>query len=270
MKIKLALAGLVSSAILLAFCTKSGATGPAGANGATGAPGAQGNTGPALTGNLKGYISHYDLSGAKILTNLAGDSVKLDGTTNYTITDANGLYTFANLVTGSYNLTITKPGFGLNKIQSIPFTGGTTDEYRNAGISKSPTTNLTNFTASDTVVGGANSIKLRVYTAPQLYAQTVVVFVGNPGASTVTASSGSNSTYYTININPNATATTKIIATTDLYDAGFGGGGMATAYYAAYLVGGNTSASSYVDQSNNRTVFTAISPTPLFASAIVQ
>jgi hypothetical protein len=270
MKKTLILISLVSLAVILESCAKTGSQGPAGANGTNGTNGAQGNPGPVLTGNLKGYISQYDLSGAKILTSLSGDTVKMDGTPNFAITDANGLYTFSNITTGLYNLTVTKPGFGLNKIQSIPFTGGTVDEYRSAGISKTPTININNFTAIDTVVGGAASIKLRVYVTPALYAQTAVIFVGNPGSSTVTASSGGNSTYYTININPNAIAATKIIATTDLYDAGYAGGGTATVFFAAYLVGGNTGASSYVDQTNNRTVFTAVSPTPLFASAIVQ
>ena len=264
MKKIIILVSVFSLAIMIESCSKTGSPGPAGTNGV------QGNPGPVLTGNLKGYISQYDLSGAKILTNLAGDTVKMDGTSSFAITDANGLYTFSNINTGSYNLTVTKPGFGLNKIQSIPFTGGSVDEYRSVGISKTPTINVNNFTASDTIVGGSNSIKLRVYVTSALYAQTAVIFVGNPGASSVTATSGSNSTYYTINVNPNATSATKIIATTDLYDAGYTAGGVATAFFAAYLVGGNTAASSYIDQTNNRTVFTAISPAPLLASAFVQ
>jgi hypothetical protein len=119
-------------------------------DGAMGPQGNQGPSGPSYTGNLVGHVDLFDVSGQKILTNLAGDSVSMDGTTNVAITDANGMYTFQNINTGNYNLTITRSSFGKTKIQNIQFLG-IGDNYKDTKISKVPTINVSSVVATDTL-----------------------------------------------------------------------------------------------------------------------
>lgn len=259
MKTKLTVVAAIAVALTFTACKKT--AGPEGPQGAAGA------SGPVLTGNLKGYISHYDLSGVKIQSGLSGDTVKIDGTGNIAITDANGLYTFAGLTTGNYNLSINKPLFGSTKIQSIAFSGGS-DLYRNANICKIPTTNVTAFVATATVVSSINYINFSGTITAAPYAQAVVVYVGNQGSTNVSATSGSNITYYTINVAANATSFSKNIPTYEFYDVNYASGNVA--YFAAYMIGANFNASSYNDLTNNRTVFTAISPAPITTSVTLQ
>ncbi len=260
MKTKTTVVAALAVVMALSSCKKQ--AGPAGADGT------QGPSGPALTGNLKGYITNYDVSGVKMLNNLSGDTVKIDGTSTMAVTDANGMYTFSGITTGNYNLSISKAGFGNTKIQNISFTGGTNDLYRNANISKTPTTNVTNVTAITTTLATINNITISGSVTPQPYAQTVIIFVGNPGALSTSAASGNNINYYTLNVAANNTSFTKNIPTYEFYDVNYASGN--TAYFAVYMIGANTNASSYIDFTNNRAVFTAISSTPANASVVLQ
>ncbi|MGZ4037983.1 MAG: carboxypeptidase regulatory-like domain-containing protein, partial [Bacteroidia bacterium] len=257
---KILLVGAIAFVLGITSC-KKGDTGPAGAQGA------QGNAGPVLTGNLKGYINHFDLSGAKISTGLAGDSVFIDNTTQTAVTDASGMFSFSGLSTGVYNLTVKRAGYGWTKIQSVQFTGGG-DLYRNGNISNIPTTNANTFMAYDTTISGVNYVRVRGTIPATTYIQTLAVFVGNPGNSTVNSSSTNQTSVYMINIAVNATTYSKNIPTAELYDLGYASGN--TVYMAAYTIGGNANASSYVDETNDKTVYTAIGTTPLYANAAVQ
>ncbi len=263
MKAKILFINAVALIIGLSSCKKEA--------GPTGATGSQGPSGPVLTGNLKGYINHYDLSGAKIATGLLGDSVSIDGTTTVSVTDATGMFTFNGLTTGVYNLTVKRAGYGINKIQSVQFTGGG-DTYRNANISKMPTTNVSTFMAYDTTITVSsipiNYVRVRGTIPAVPYVQSIIVFVGNPGSTTCNSSSAYQSSFYVINIGANATTYSRNIPTSDLYDLGYVSGN--TVYGAAYTIGGNTNASSYSDLTNNRTIFTALGTSPSFANALVQ
>ncbi len=260
MKTKFKLLAALAVTVALTSCKKPDA-GPAGPTGS------QGPGGPVLTGNLKGYITHYDVSGVKMLTNLSGDTVKIDGTSNIAVTDANGMYVFNGLTTGNYNLTINKSSFGSTKVQSIPFAGGG-DLYRNANLSRIPTTNVTSATAITATILSINNITVSGTITPQPFVQTVIIFVGNPGSTSVSGNSGSNITAYTQNVTPNATTFSKNIPTYEFYDLGYASGNVAN--FAAYMVGSNTNASTYVDITNNRTVYTAISAAPATASVMLQ
>jgi hypothetical protein len=265
MKSKLLFIGAVAVVLGVASCKKE-----AGPTGATGPQGSQGPVGPVLTGNLKGFISHFDLSGSKITTNLLGDSVSIDATTMVSVTDATGYFAFTGLTTGVYNLTVKRAGYGITKIQGVQFTGGG-DTYRNANISKIPTSNLLTLTAMDTVVAGVNTVRLRGTIPTSTLAQSIIVFVGLPGNSTVSSSTSSESSSYVFSVPSGTTATTsfrKDIPTTDLYDIGYASGN--TVYFAGYTIGGNTNASSYSDLTNNKPIYTALGTTPLLVNAPVQ
>lgn len=260
MKTKLAMATTLVIALGFIGC-KKGDTGPSGAQGTSGAGG------PVLTGNLKGYISHYDLSGVKMQSGLGGDTVKVDNTSIFAVTDANGMFSFSGVTTGDYNLTISKLGFGSTKIQSISFSGGA-DLYRNANLSRIPTTNVTIANAVTATITSINNITVSGTITPQPFVQTVVIFVANPGSTSVSGASGNNIASYTANIAANTTLFSKNIPTYEFYDMGYTAGN--TAYFATYMIGANINASNYVDFTNNKTVYTAISVTPATASVTLQ
>ncbi|MBA3664288.1 MAG: hypothetical protein H0W61_08785 [Bacteroidetes bacterium] len=260
MKTNFILTGFAALTVLFISCKKPDA-------GPEGPQGPQGNSGPALTGNLKGYINHFDVAGAKVTTDLANDSVYLDGTGKSAVTDANGLFTFSGISTGVYNMTVKKAAsaYGYTKVQNIEFAGNG-DTYRNGSMSATPSNSVSTLLAFDTTISSVNYIRIKGTLPASSKAQSVIVFFNAPGSTAVNAAS--NSTYYILNVLANATAYAKNIATSDLYDLGFISGN--TAYIAAYTIGSNTNASSFVDFTTNRTVFTAISSGFLTAQAPVQ
>ena len=246
--------------VSLSNCKKDGPAGP------TGATGAQGASGPSLTGNLQGYVSHWDQYGGRILTGLAGDTVSLVGTPTKVYTDSTGWYSFPNLTTGSYSIAINKPGFGNMMVQNIQFAGGG-NTIASTRISQPSTTPVPALLDSIGAITG----NITVYTtlpSASFQSLTFIIYVSNmPGVSSNPAT---YLTYYTKVVNPgnNATRLAFVIPKTDLYDQGFTTG--STVYFAAYGIGSTLTASSFIDYSNEgRTVFTALSMPPANMSLLV-
>ncbi len=258
----------VLSIILMATSCKKGDPGVTGATG---------STGPNLSGNMQGFASHYDVSGSKMLNNLGGDTIVLINNSNNaimkTITDNTGKYMFSNIGTGNYSITTSKAGFGTLLTQDFQYVGGGTT-YRNVAISEIPTTNVSGIVAVDTSFATSatntseNYIKVRGNVAAASGGSEVIVFLSNPGSTSASNSVSNFSTYYTVAVTP-GTLNFKInIPTADLYDLGFAAGN--TIYFSAYMVGGNLNASSYTDLTTGKTVFTAISSTPVLTSVLVN
>jgi hypothetical protein len=259
------LIGALASVLLLTNCSKTGPAGATGATGPTGSTGATGSTGPALSGNLKGFISLYDAGGAKMTGGLSGDSVFIDGTNTKTVTDVNGMYSFPNLTTGVYNLTVTKPGYGSIKLQNIGFAGGG-DTYRDGRLSVIPAVNVASAVCTDTTLNSINNVKIRLGIPALATTGTVIIYVSSPGATSVTSATTSYSAYYTkpYNASTISTGNNYYIQTSDLHDLGFATGN--TVYFSIYFVGSALTASSYEDFTNGKTVYTALSPTPIATS----
>ena len=270
------LTALSMAALFISSCTK---TGPAGANGANGATG---SSGPVLTGNMEGIVLLYDASGAKQLspTLQAGDSVTITNSNTAvklkTVTASNGSYTFNNLTTGTYSMTVSKPGYGTVLVQGVQFAGGGTAN-RDFELSVMPSNNVSSAQAVDTTVTSAgagntaeNYIKVRGYVPVSNATTTVIIYTSIPGTSSVSNAIGNFSNYFTTTVNPGVSKFTLNIPTSTFYDLGFTNGGVSTAYFAVYILGGNTSASSYTDYTTGQTVFTAISSMPVNTSALVQ
>jgi hypothetical protein len=266
---KHALIPMLALALSLASCKKpsNGADGAQGPQGAQGTQGTQGPAGPSLSGSLKGYVNHYDIAGSKVTTDLSGDSVYVSGTNFSTVTDVNGMFSFSGISTGVYDLIVKKSGgvYGSTKVQNIEFAGNG-DTYRNASMSAIPTNSISTFMAYDTTINSVNYVRVRGTLQSSTRAQSLIMFVNTPGTSSVTPQSYSS--YYTVNVAANATTYAKNIPTTDFYDLGFTTGN--TLHLQVNLVGSNTSASSYVDFTSNRTIFTALSTSYGSAQAQVQ
>ena len=228
----------------------------------TGIQGPQGSSGPALSGNLRGYINLYDAYGGQILTPsvLKGNKVSADNTTKSAVTDSTGAYPL-QLTTGTYNLTCMDSTFGTAKIEGLQFVGGG-DSYRNITMSKIPTFNATAITA---VAAGVNVTISGSIIADNAHPQTLIVFAGNtPSVSAATK------TYLTSNnktVAINGVAFNIVIPATDFYDAGIASG--QTAYFACYGIASVTSSSSYVDYTTGRTQYNAVSPTAVTTSVVV-
>ncbi len=237
--------------------------------GPQGETGAQGSQGPSLTGNIKGYVNHYDYNNSKILSDLAGDSIFIDGTSMVAVTNASGSYSFTNLTTGTYNFTIKRLGYGTDKLQSLQFVGGG-DSFHNINLAKTPTLNITTISATQTSTSASvMGINITGTVTAQPFAQTVIIYCGNVNSSTSNSSPSNYSILFTINVPANASTFNKLIPTNDLYDAGFVSGN--TCAFAGYLLGSSVnSASNYIDIESNKLVYSAISPIPATSTVIVQ
>lgn len=257
--------------LMLATSCKKGDTGPAGASGPAG---------PNLSGSIQGVVSLYDVGGSKILstTALAGDSIMLTntstGTTWKTVTSTTGSYTFANINTGTYNMTVSKPTYGSVITQGIQFVGGGNAD-RNFALAIIPTVGVTSATAVDTSITtagagnvGENYIKVRGGVAATATGCTVIVFVSLPYLSFGSTAVGNYATTYTVAVAPGVNSYKINIPTADLHDLGFVTGG--NAYFATCILSGTTSTSSYIDIPSGQTVYTAISSPAVVATTTVQ
>ncbi|MBS1646293.1 MAG: carboxypeptidase regulatory-like domain-containing protein [Bacteroidetes bacterium] len=258
---------------LASSCSKTGPAGPAGPTGATGA------TGPNIAGNMEVAVNLYDLSGAKILSGLSGDSLILtNNSTNAVMraaTDNTGRYNFTGLSTGNYNLMVSGTGYGSVLSQNIQFVGG--PMYKNVALSVVPTINVASAVAIDTVLTttsgtttvSTNYVKIRGYiSAPTSGGAQVIVFASNPGSTTASSSVSNYSGYFTATVTPGSSWFRIMVPTSNIYDLGYSSGNQV--YFAAYVVGGNLGASSYVDQSTGKTVFNALSSAPVNTFATIQ
>lgn len=260
--------------LVAASCTKTGPTGPAGATGATGP------AGPTLTGNIQGVVSLYDVGGSKIesTTILAGDTLVLTnnstGAVMKTATSTTGSYTFTNISTGTYSMTVSKLGYGSVIAQGIQFAGGGNAE-RNFSLAVIPTGSVSLAAAVDTAITAAgagniseNYVKVRGSVPATAGGCTVIVFVSLPYLSYGSTQVGNYSATYTTTVAPGVSNFKLNIPTADLYDLGFVSGG--AAYFATCIIGGSTSTSSYVDIATGQTVYTALSAPMIATVAHIQ
>jgi hypothetical protein len=80
---------------------------------------------PDLEGNMVGYVYTFD-EFTELLPDHRGVLVTTRGKKRYkTITDKDGRFEFKDLPTGTYELTIEKPGFGTLKCFDVKHLGGT-------------------------------------------------------------------------------------------------------------------------------------------------
>lgn len=225
-------------------------------DGAMGPEGAQGPSGPLLQGNLQGFVQLFDQYGTRLYTKLDSANVSIDGTTNSSITDVNGKYSFSNLNTGTYNFSINgRTSFASSKLQGIEVTGnGTID--RDVKLSQIPNWTLNAITAIDTTIAGVHSLKVKI-TLPtaDIKARELSLFVS--------ASSGVTSANYTWNysiaVPANATTVSKVVAANSVFLNGDNLPSGSTIYLAAYPASvGYTSNSTYIDYNTGKAVYNAL------------
>jgi len=248
---------IATSIVFINGC-KKGDTGPAGATGPAG---------PSLQGTLVGHITLADQYGTSVFTGLKNISVSIDNTSMATTTDSAGKYSFSNLNTGNYSLTVNKDTtYGIIKAPNFQFVGGGILNH-DAKMSQIPVFPLSSAVAVDTTTASGNYIKIRGSVTADTKARKAVVFVGT--FLGISSNPANYLSYYSININANATTFSLLISTNDFYDMGMSSG--ATAYFAVYPASSLfASTSVYEDFNTGRLVFTSIGKTAISASASVQ
>ena len=235
-------------------CAKDGATGPSGPTG----PG-----GPVLTGSLTGYITAYDQYGFKVAADQSGVLLTIDNTTDSAITDGSGKYTFANLQTGTYSMSISKSGYASNRVQDFGYVGGGTT-LRNASISRPPYFGLVNLndTIENTIANGPG-ILIRGTDTADTTPRSFIVF-GNT-SSTVSSAPTNFMFYNSGTIKAGFSAFSLYVTSRELNEAGIASG--STVYFAVYPIA--SAQLSYTDLATGRPFFIAIGTTPTTLSAIV-
>ncbi len=116
----------VATTLLLGGCKgKDGDPGPAGATGATGPSGQN------LSGNIVGFVNPVDEDGNPV--SKSGVAVTVLNTNPQLVqtTDANGRYEFANLSSGTYNFSFSRPDIGLYKTYGFAHVGGDQPSFAN-------------------------------------------------------------------------------------------------------------------------------------------
>jgi hypothetical protein len=234
---------------VFAGCAKDGDTGPAGA------------AGPALTGNITGFVNLFDQYGGHILLDNDSSLVSLDGTSTLSYTDSLGRYLFSGLQTGIYNLTCSHAGFGTTKVNSLQFTGGG-DLYRDIRLSAIPSFQVD----SISIASAPGMLTLTGHLAADVQQRSVLIFAGS--ASNTSADPATYLTFYSRNVMPNQGTFNIQVPTTDLNALGLTTGEQV--YFAAYAATTTfNNSSSYEDLNTGRTVFTAISVNAALGNALV-
>ena len=236
----------VCTALILSIssCTKTGPQGPSGPSG------------PVLTGALTGFVTTYDQYGFKVLGDLAGVTIHVsDSSSDSTVTDATGKYTFTNLKTGVYNLTYSKPGYATVTALDYGFVGGGTLN-RNASISKYPSFLVYNVASVDTTIATDPGMIVRGTDTMDQVARTFIVFGSNSPA--VSSTPGSFIYANTGTIRAGQGTWNLFITSQELHDNGLASG--TTAYFVVYPI--STGSPTYTDPATGRTVYTAIGSVP--------
>lgn len=101
------------------------------------------------TGQLKGTVRQYNEFGTAHTSGLNTTTVSIDSSNAFCITDNNGFYSFPNMSSGTYTLSIKKPSCGLIKIMDIHYKFSDTLSY-NVDIADKPTFQITNAYLKDT------------------------------------------------------------------------------------------------------------------------
>jgi len=244
---------------------KQGDPGPAGAKGDTGVTGA---TGPSLAGTISGVLT-LTLANGTQPTDMSGVAVKNNkgGSDTTTTTGAWSL----NEVTGIYNLTFSKAGYGTTTVYGSGFVGGGNSYLNTVALSQPPS--FTVSLALDTVGGHSTATKdlhinvdFTINSTPPLE-QDAEVFVYYSTSSTVDTANYMGLTVITV---PAGQTTYKgSITGADLLAAQIESGQIV--YMVAYPSSAPAALSSkYVKETTGKTVYTALGqPSPLPTAPVV-
>jgi hypothetical protein len=250
---------LFSGAVLFNSCSKTGPTGPAGANGSTGP------AGPSYSGTLTGHVFLTNQYGDLADTGIAYSSVRaiLYNANTMAVIDSinvksSGTYSF-NVTTGIYTLALRDTNYGQELYEGFQFIGPGNLEAPNKELAHLPNFNIVKVDLDS--VNHAQSTVVMVDTiATSTMARNIAIFMG--GSPSVSSAPGMYSSVYTYTLAANTNKFVVKIPLANIYGGGLQSG--STVYFAIYGAAYDyTTASEYVDYTTGRTIYNALSATPV-------
>ena len=217
-----------------------------------------------VTGSITGFVRLLDQYGNSIYTNLSGATVTLDGTSFTTTTNVDGKFTFTNVPAGTYSITVTKTGYGTEKLPWVSLNGGVNPAYVGSiKLSKIPDFNVASVSAS---ASGTSIVISGTVNGSTTYKRTVGIFIGT--TSTVSASTANYIAFENDAVAAGSNIFSATINAQQLTNMGFVSGN--TVYVAVYSINAdNGNASTITDITNGRKQYTAIGTTFMVANVVM-
>ncbi len=224
-----------------------------GCKGEPGQEGPQGPAGPNLTGNIIGYSRLIDVNGNRA-TNHGGIAVTIEGTSLSTITASDGGWEINNLPTGTYTISFSKAGYGIQKEVGYQFVGGGTVYFGIQSIFQIPSCTISNITA-DTSNGGINLFGSFTGSLPEEIIYMRFFAAPTPDVSSDPAKYTNSfllysliDTVFAVTIQSSVVKSAGMLSGQTVYMVG----------YAESYIGGT----SYIDFATGRRVFPSLNPAP--------
>jgi hypothetical protein len=226
--------------------------------------GATGPEGPALTGNIVGYVALYDEYGRK-LSDHSDVSVRTADSAVSTLTTSSGKWVLDGLKTGCYTLIFSKAGCGTIKRYGLQFSGGGDYFYGSAlpilqlpaftitSLSVTPSStsiSLNGTISSPAVTGQSRSVRFFISTSNTVSADPARYNYTTLSASTTTSSFALTITSSTFN-------SAGLFSGTTIYIIAYP---TSSRYY--YDEGITYLESGYLDPETGRKVYPSIGSTP--------
>lgn len=204
-------------------------------------------SGSGAFGSLYGFVNLINEDGTR-RTNRSGVHVSIDGIPSVATTDSAGRWSIPNLLSRSYNINILYPGFGLVRLLSYQYVGGTDVYFGSYALYEKPHYYIA--ALSDTVNGSFVYIQGTLSDSGN-YQRTVVVFMSAD-------STGPGYTNFLIGIitgiAPGQKDFSMYFVPEELHGWGFPS--HSVAYLAAYTFVGLT---SYPDTATGGRIYTSLS-----------
>ncbi|MGZ3903656.1 MAG: hypothetical protein ACXVC6_08175 [Bacteroidia bacterium] len=215
-----------------------------------GPAGATGPSGPSLSGTLEGYVDLFDEYGT-LLSPLDGVHITVAGKSHIDSTNAAGKYSIS-LTTGTYEIDLSKTGFGAMVIPSINFVGGGV-QYVNTHIPLTQPASYSLSSITSATVAGGNVTFTVTPSNTDTKNRRVACFY-----STNSAVSNDPATYsgvFFVNITAGNTSGIGTLQASAVNGVGIGSGSGTLVHVAAYPVAVNNNASAYSDIATGRNIY---------------
>ena len=213
----------------------------------------KGSDGPSLSGDLVGFAYLVNSSGVRQPDN-SGIRVSVDGINCADTTNVDGKFILPNLLTGIYNITMTKNGYPSKKLVSIQFVGGGQGFLGTYAMGETPNCSVTSLTATSSAgmvtISGTLSSSLPAYKYVRIFFGTNSQVSSDPSKyfnMYTTSSTGSSTTFSYAISSINFTNMGVVLGQT---------------IYAKAYVDNYYASSSYIDYATGRYTYTTMNAIP--------
>jgi len=213
----------------------------------------KGSDGPSLSGDIVGFAYLMNSSGVRQPDN-SGIRVSVDGFNCADTTNVDGKFILPNLLTGIYNITMTKNGYPAKKLVSIQFVGGGQAFLGTYAMGETPNCYVTSLTATSAT--GAVNISGTFSSSLPAYKYVRIFFGVN---SLVSSEPAKYFNVYTIMSTGSSTSFTTSISSSNFTSMGIG---LGQTIYAKAYIDNYYAYSSYIDYATGRYTYTTMNPTP--------